>query len=224
VPVNVVKAVPDLQALLSAFPKEFVEISPREQGVALALYRLLAMGQPVSHQQLAEACAATLPEVDRLLKTWIAIYYDELGNITGFWGLTLNETPHKLLTDGRELYAWCAWDTLFLPALIGKAVEVISHCASSDVTIQLSINQKHIVSLTPANAVLSFVMPDEEGIRKDVVSSFCQAVLFFSSAQEGERWLANNPGTFLMPVERAYTLAQRFNEQKFPGLALTNHE
>lgn len=182
------------------------------------------MGCPVSHQQLADACAIALPEVNRLLKTWIAIYYDDLGNIIRFWGLTLNETPHKLLIDGRELYAWCAWDTLFLPALMGKAVQVVSHCASSNVPIQLSIDRKHIMSLTPDNAVLSFVMPDEEGIRKDVISIFCHSVLFFSSAEKGEQWVANNTGTFLMPVERAYVLAQLFNEQKFPNLVFANHE
>lgn len=217
---TILPELPELQTLLDAFPKEFVEIAPREQGIALVLYRLLAMGQPVSHQQLADASTIPLAEIDRLLAGWIATYHDDSGRVTGFWGLTLNETPHKLLLDDHTLYAWCAWDTLFLPSLIGQATRVISRCVSSGQQIQLSIDGKHITSLVPEGTVLSFVLPDEEAIRKDVVSSFCHSVLFFASLEQGEKWIAKHPGTFLISVERAFELAQLFNERKFPELRL----
>ncbi len=43
----------DLQALLEAFPKEFLHITPQHQKMTIALYRLLAEGKAVSRQQLA---------------------------------------------------------------------------------------------------------------------------------------------------------------------------
>lgn len=61
-------------------------------------------------------------------------------------------------------------------------------------------------------------MPEESGIRKDVINSFCQSVLFFASPVEGRQWVAAHPGTFLMSLENAFELAQLFNRRKFPGL------
>ncbi len=208
----------NLAALLDAFPKEFVEISPQEQELSMVLYRLLARGEPVTHPQLAEATAMPVAEVDRWLAQWLGVYHDDAGRVTGFLGLALNETPHKLRLDGRELYAWCAWDTLFLPALMGKAVDVISHCAQTGEEIRLRVDPEGIVSLEPETTVLSFVTPDEEGIRKDVINSFCQSVLFFASPVAGASWVASHPNTFLMSVRDASALAQRFVQRKYPGL------
>ncbi len=209
---------PDLDALLNAFPEEFVKISPKEQAVAIALYRLLALGESVSHQHLAEVSSTPVAEVHRLLGQWLGVYHDDAENVTGFWGLALGEMPHKLLIDGRELYAWCAWDTLFLPALIGNTVQVISQCAQSGKEIQLIIDPEHIASVYPETTVLSFVMPDENGIREDVINSFCHSVLFFATSALGEQWVAEHPKNFLISVENAFELAQMINHRKFPGL------
>lgn len=40
------------------------------------------------------------------------------GRIIGFLGLSLTETPHRLEVGDATLYAWCAWDALFLSRLI----------------------------------------------------------------------------------------------------------
>ena len=44
---------------------------------------------------------------------------DERGHVIGHGGLALDETVHRFDVDGRRLHAWCAWDTLFLPELLG---------------------------------------------------------------------------------------------------------
>ncbi len=208
----------EFEALLNAFPKEFIEITPREQTLAISLYRLLSLGEPVTHAQLAETSTVPSTESDRLLEKWNGVYYDDSKKIVGFLGLTLNETPHKMLIDGRKLYAWCAWDTLFLPALVGKTTQVISRCAQSGKRIQLTISPERIELFEPAATVLSFVTPDENGIREDVINNFCHAVLFFQSPEAGEQWIAEHPNTFLLSVQKAFALAQLFNQQKYPGL------
>jgi len=208
----------DPEKLLDAFPKAFVEIGPKEQDVAIALYRLLALGQPVTHQQLANAGALPVDAVDELLRDWLGVYHDSDGKVSGFLGLAVGETSHKMQIDGREVFAWCAWDTLFLPALIGRGARIISHCAQSGQEIRLGIEDGRITAAGPETTVLSFVVPDETGIRRDVINSFCQSVLFFASVEEGEQWVARHPGTFLMSLESAFELAQLFNRRKFPGL------
>ena len=39
--------------------------------------------------------------------------------MTGFWGLALAGTPHRIRHAGTDLHAWCAWDPLFLALVIG---------------------------------------------------------------------------------------------------------
>lgn len=210
----------DIGALLEAFPQEFVEINQQEQALAIVLYRLLAFGKPVSLLFLAEASVMPAAEVEQMLEKWNGVYRDDTGKVIGFWGLALDDMSHKLLIDGRELYAWCAWDTLFLPAIIGKKTQITSHCAQSGKAIQLTLDLVHIVSVNPGTTVLSFVTPDEKGIREDVINSFCHSVLFFASTELGEQWIEDHPGIFLMSVDNAFKLAQMFNRRKFPQILL----
>ena len=47
------------------------------------------------------------------------------------WELTLRPTPHGFNVDGKQLYTWCALDTLFFPAVIGRPARVESPCAAT---------------------------------------------------------------------------------------------
>ncbi|MCQ4438245.1 organomercurial lyase, partial [Clostridioides difficile] len=53
------------------------------------------------------------------LEQAVSTEWDDYGNVVGY-GLTLRETPHTFEVDGRRLYTWCAFDTLFFPALIDR--------------------------------------------------------------------------------------------------------
>jgi alkylmercury lyase len=52
---------------------------------------------------------------------------DEQGRIVGS-GLTLRPTPHRFALDGRQLYTWCALDTLIFPVVLGQGATVESPC------------------------------------------------------------------------------------------------
>ncbi len=54
------------------------------------------------------------------LECWPNVERDQQGRVVGFSGLTLRPTAHSLRVGDRQLYAWCAWDTLFLPALLDE--------------------------------------------------------------------------------------------------------
>ena len=94
------------------------------QRVALGLYRLLAEGRPVSVKSLAQRLEVSPEDVSDTLRSWPGVYHNDEGDITGFWGLSLQEMPHRFEIEGKQLYTWCAWDTLFLPELIGRTAEV----------------------------------------------------------------------------------------------------
>lgn len=45
--------------------------------------------------------------------------------LNGHMGLSLNDHPHQFEVGGRELRTWCAWDTLFLPPMLGQTAYVV---------------------------------------------------------------------------------------------------
>jgi len=98
-----------------------------EQRLGLAIYRQLAQGEPVSRSELAEALEAPTDMVDELLghrNLESLTYLDDQGRIIGFGGLAVREMAHRFKVDGRTLYTWCAWDSLFIPGIIDLEAEV----------------------------------------------------------------------------------------------------
>jgi len=104
------------QKVADAFP----DLSATEQRIAVGLYRLLAEGEPASPDRLAQHLDLSKSLVREVLNSWPAVYFDDEKNVVGFWGLALGEMPHRLKVDGQQLYTWCAWDSLFIPELLGK--------------------------------------------------------------------------------------------------------
>jgi alkylmercury lyase len=108
--------------------------------------------------------------------------------------------PHRLRVDGRELYGWCAWDTLFLPELLGVAAEVGSACRASGAPVRLRVTPRDVQSAEPAGVLVSFLLPEAEAVNADVITSFSHYVHFFSSRDAAQPWLDAHPETFLLPL------------------------
>lgn len=83
---------------------------------------------------------------------------DESGNVIGA-ALTTRETPHRMRFAGRELYAWCALDALFIPGLLGETADVESTCPSSGDAIRLTVSPHRIEACEPPEPWLSVFLP-----------------------------------------------------------------
>ena len=165
---------------------------------------LLADGEPITPTQLARA--AGVSEVD--LEHGTAgkdIEYDDQGRIVG-WGLTRNPTPHKFSIDGKQLYTWCAPDTLLFPAVIGRSAEIESLCMTTGTIIRLSIDPDiGITDLEPSTTVVSIVSPnqiDPVALR----ATACNLQHFFADAEAAREWQSRYPGMRVLPVPQAYAL------------------
>ena len=88
-------------------------------GLFRPLLVLLARGEPVSVDDLTAATELPACEVQVMLADLPDLETDEQGRIVGS-GLTLRPTPHSFTIDGRQLYTWCALDTLIFPAVLGQ--------------------------------------------------------------------------------------------------------
>jgi alkylmercury lyase len=192
----------------------FPTLNSTEQRLSLELYRLLAVGQPVPREALAERVGLAVETVNPILENWPAVFSDSQQRVVGYWGLSIPEayaSPHRLTINGRLLSAWRAWDTLFLPQLLGQTAEVESTSPTAGVTVRLTVTPDALERVDPAGAQMSLLLPDKAN-QKNVVNAFCCFVHFFPSHGAGESWAAQHPGTFLLPVEEAYALARRKNK------------
>ena len=120
------------RALAAAGPK----LAAQQQQLAVWLYRLLARGGPVSADALAAAAGQRPEAVRAQLDAWPAVFLDDDRRVVGFWGLALPRMAHRLLAGGVELWAWCAWDPLFLAHLIGLLTVTTRRCVSSGLPIE----------------------------------------------------------------------------------------
>lgn len=189
-----------------------------DERVAFAVYRRLAEGSPAPAAGVAERGGVRTQRVEQLLTSWPGVFFDKEKNVIGFWGLTITKLSptHSLVVDGQILYAWCAWDTLFLPGILDATARVESVCPTTGQTISLLVSPDGVLETSHPEAVVSFLTP-EQHFDADVIQSFCHFVHFFTSPAAGEAWTAEHPGTFLLSLEDAFELGRRVNALNFPS-------
>ena len=170
----------------------------------------------MSLDALARTAALDRTRVDATLSRWPGIYRDDEERVIGYWGLTIAETPHRMLVDGRRVYAWCAWDTLFLPELLGSAAQVESSCPVSGAKIALEVGPEG-VACEGEQPLVSFIVPDPRKAAADVVRSFCHYVHFFAGEAAARQWIAAHPGTVVATPDEAWELGRLRNAGCYPG-------
>ncbi|WGI36024.1 MULTISPECIES: organomercurial lyase MerB [Mycolicibacterium] len=186
---------------------------PGESGldpvVLVPLLRLLADGQPVEPGDLAAAAGFSLDELQRRLAAVPDTEYDDHGRIVG-QGLTLRPTRHRFTVAGRELYTWCALDTLIFPTIVGRPARIESASPVSGQLIRVSVTDSAVTEVHPAAAVVSLVNPED---LRSIRSSFCDQVHYFTCAEDAGPWLAQHPGAQIVSVAQAHQLGAALTAQ-----------
>jgi len=206
---------PDPEMLSKAMAGVFPAMDNHEQALALSLYRLLAAGEPVSPAQLAHQTGLPVDQVNATLKDWPGVFFDADRCVTGFWGLSLQETAHRLEVDSRTLYSWCAWDTLFIPELLGSTARVTSTCPVTGKEIQLTVSPTGIERVNPEQAVVSFLIPEASEFRENITASFCHFVHYFADRSVAEQWCTTHPGTLILSLADAFRVGQLLNATRY---------
>lgn len=207
------------QHVLAAYPA----LDEFEKRLSVALYRELARGAPVTLQALADRIEVSSDEVACRLESWPAVRRDELQRIIGYWGLTIVPTRHRMRVGERDLYGWCAWDTLFLPALLGVRAHVHSICRATGAPVRLAVGPDALEAPVPADLALSFVLPEPGAMRRDVVASFCSHVHFFCSAELAGACRELPSSAFVLSLDEAFEAGRLRNGGRYgtvPGLTV----
>jgi len=219
--VTVTPKVPELEKYWQGLEPHLRQFSPEEQHAAVALYRELARGRAVDAAQLGRTLGVSAAEAHALLQRdsiRTFAYFDDRGRALGFGGLSTAPMHHRFEVDGRTLWTWCAWDSLFIPEILNRPAQVTSSDPESGDLVRLVVTPDRIESVEPDKAVVSFILPDAEVFgmsASNVMAKFCHFIFFFASRSSGERWVASHPGTFLYSLDDAFTLAKRFNARNF---------
>ncbi len=200
-----------VEALRPAFPR----FNPVEQNVSIQIHRLLAQGRPLERQNIADHLQMPLNHINEMLNRWWGIHYDQQNRIIAYWGLSIRPTQHRFEVNGQTMYAWCAWDTLFLPEILKASARVESSCATTRSRIRLTLSPDRVDHVQPKNAVISFMTPDAARVKENVVAHFCHSVHFFKSEDAGRVWTNQHPGTFLLTIGEAHTLGRKINAMQY---------
>ena len=195
----------------------------RDERIALALSWLLAEGEPVSKEHLAERSGVSAARVDGWLRG-ARVERDEDGRVVAFQGLSLQPTRHVLEVDGRTLYAWCAGDTLMIHDLLRRPTQVRSTDPITGTPVSLALENGRLRQAEPRTAVLSMVRPDvpiEDLLGEEVVPAACGPINFFASEESGLAFTARVDATFLLTVEQGLELVRLINRALF-GSALAD--
>lgn len=198
-------------SILRALPR----LKKGEPEIAVAIYRLLSLGEPVAHETLAENLGITQDIVDAAITDWTGIFHDDEHKIIGFWGLSIPETKHRFVVKEKMLHTWCAWDTLFIPGILHETAEVESQCPVTGQSIRLTVSPLRIERLEPAGAVLSLMEPVAKKVRENVILNFCHYIHFFASGEAGERWTSKRPGMRIVTPADGFLIGQKINRAKY---------
>jgi alkylmercury lyase len=178
------------------------------RAAARATYRLLGTGAAVTADALAAVLGWEPARAARALERLPNVDLDGDGAVIGFGGLTLRPTPHRLVVDGHVRYAWCAWDTLFLPVALDAEVEVTSRCPHTGRPVSLTVGPTGVRHRDPEGVVVSFVQPEAVDT-DDVRGSFCGGVNFLADAIAGEHWTRQVADSLVLDLDDAFELGRR---------------
>ncbi len=216
---------PALTSVFDTLTAKLCDLNEAEQRVALALYRELLRGVPVSDSQIAQAQSRDVHDVSALLQAPALvslIYRDDNGLIVGFGGLAVVPMNHRFRVNGRTLYTWCAWDALFLVDVLNVRAKIESTCPQTGTAIQLTASRAGMERIEPRETVISFLLPDAplfEQSTAQTITSFCHYIHFLASPQAAEEWTAKHEGTFALSVDDGFRLGRMNNDARF-GAAL----
>jgi len=210
----VLRSVKTLTVLASKLLARLPTMTGEEQRLGLEIYRQLAQGEPVLRSELARALEAPTDTVDELLghpNLKCLTYTDKQGRIIGFGGLAVREMPHRFRIDGRTLYTWCAWDSLFLPSILDLEAEVDSPAPGGTVRVHLKVAPDGVKEVQPRNAVMSFLLPSAHTFQAGVLkamASFCHYIFFFPNRENAAAWSRSHPDTTVISVSEAFELGR----------------
>lgn len=210
-----------LHTMVRKMAEDLLDYGPGHSHLLLRVMRRLAQGNPVTGAQVDEIVADLgLAQEDAQPFLRKITERNAEGQIVGIMGLSLNDYPHRVQVNGVVLSAWCAEDTLFLPAMLQQTASVESHSPISKEKIRLTVSPQRVEAIRPTSAVMSIVVVDakEESMASvhAIWMTFCNHILFFASREEAEQWAAGRSNIAVVTVDEGFDLGRQLWSRVLP--------
>lgn len=201
-----------------AIPQEALDLDLR---VTIRTMQALAKGKPVSPDHLAEIWGMPLEQVQAILAGASAAgqaQVDSNGDLVGAV-LSLTPTDHRMSMGGRQLYAWCAYDAIYAPGVVGKTAHITSRDPVSGEPISITVTPDGTADVQPEGSVVSVVGGDTD-LKGGPESPRCSQMLFFASRETADEWLQGRAGVSILTVEEVLEIARQFQIEPARRLGL----
>jgi alkylmercury lyase len=198
----------EYRQVYAAIPQEAFDLDLR---VTVKTIQALSKGKPISPEELARIWEMSLEQVQSILAGAVAagrVEIDLQGRLVG-GVLSLNPTAHRISIDGNHLYAWCAYDAIYTPGVVGKTTLIESTDPVTGELIQVTLTPEGVEDIRPQSAVVSIVGAEAD-TRGGPKSSRCSQMLFFGSRQSANQWLRGKTDVSILTVEEAFEVAVEF--------------
>jgi len=172
-------------------------------------FGMLAEGKPLPIHALA---AETGVEVDRLRELLVAVrsQFDEEGRLVDLFGMTLEQTPHRLEIGSKVVFSCCALWAHVIPKLINRSIVVHSTDPVSKELVRLSISPVRVQSLEPVDAAATMAVASARDIATDVCAAFCCQVKHFVSRENAELFASESSRRRVVTVGELHELGADF--------------
>ena len=194
--------------MLKKLPEGAYEAELRLQVIAL---QLLSKGEPISPERLAEAWGMPLEQVNAIFEQASALgtlQLDESGNMVGS-AISLIPSSHTFQVNGKTLYAWCSYDAIYAPGVIGSDAVIESVDPLTNESIQIKVFPDGVTGTEPAGVVTTVVGMEADS-RGGAESPRCNQMHFFASEENARKWAADHPGVIIMTVDQLFDVAKEF--------------
>ncbi len=202
----------------AAIPQDALDLDMR---VTIRTLQGLAKGKPVSPDQLALIWEMPLEQVHSVLAGAVAAGQAEIdaqGHLVG-GVLSLNPTVHRISVDGNQLYAWCAYDAIYAPGVVGKTARIESQDPVTGESIRMTITPEGVEDVRPEGTVVS-VVGGKTDMRGGPNSPRCSQMLFFGSRESANQWLQGRSSVSILTVKEAFEIARQFQIEPARRLGL----
>lgn len=161
-------------------------LSPDEASVVRTAFEVLRAGVRPAIEELTKPSGLQQFKVDEIVEAFVSIgraQLDEEGRISGIVGLTLDPTRHRIQLEGTELFTWCAFDAIGIPAALGSDAVVSTVCRQCGEPIEVEIRG----GLTSGHSLLRGWLPTMDQCAS-VRTDFCPNANLFCSAEHLDAW------------------------------------
>jgi alkylmercury lyase len=171
------------------------------------IFPLLAVGQPVPVDRIAQVTGSDFPAVERALLLG-RTGRDAEGRVTELFGVMLAPTVHRVEVDEAALFCCCALTAHLVPMLTQETATVESVDPVSRRLVRLTITPSGLRSVEPEDAVGTLVRTDREGVLGDVGANFCSHVHHFASSESAAEFVARVPGRYALAMDEYHEAAR----------------